>query len=172
MKREAKKRRYKNVGVAKQIQIEDQKYTFVVFKNPKPNAEESLLYFLSTLKKKQKIVKTYPIRWSIECCFKHLKSNGFNLEDLNLKNNEKIKLMMAIVSFLYTLCIHQGLLAYTSFKKSDFRKYKDGKITLAISIFQKGRALLAGKFHHLPSFLEFLKEILWRKKLPQWVHVQ
>ena len=172
MERQAKKQMHKNVGVAKQIEIDSRKYTFVVFKNPKINADEPLVYFLSTLNKKQKIVKVYPIRWSIECCFKHLKSNGFNLEDLNLRKKEKIKLMMAIVSFLYTLCIHQGILAYSTFKKSDFKKYRDGTVTLAVSIFQKGRALLAGKFHNLRSFLEFLKDILWSKKLPQWVHVQ
>lgn len=94
----ATKGRYKNVGVAKQIEILEEKYTFLVFKNPKETAKEKLIYFISTLKKK-KIVESYPIRWRIECCFKHLKSNGFNLEDLNFKQKQKIKMMMAIVTF-------------------------------------------------------------------------
>lgn len=172
LEREAFKSQYYGCGVAKQIQIDEKKYTFVVFKNPKPSAKEPLLYFLSTLKNKKKIVKDYPIRWSIECCFKHLKSNGFNLEDLNLKQAAKIKLMMAIVTFLYVLCIHQGLIAYKTIKKSDIKKYTDGKITLAISIFRKGKAIVKGKFHHLPSFLQYLVDILTGKKLPKWVHVQ
>jgi len=172
MQREAKKSTYKNVGVAKRITIAGEAYTFVIFKNPKKGAEEPLVYFISTLRDKRKIVKVYPIRWKIECCFKHLKSNGFNLEELNFSNKEKIKLMMAIVSFLYVLCIHQGLLAYSKLKKSDFKKYRDGTKTLAVSIFRKGKAIVAGKFHHLKSFIRFLIAVLKGKRLPFWVHVQ
>lgn len=172
MEREAEKRKYQQVGVAKQIEIQEVKYTFVIFKNPKTEADEPLVYFISTLKKKRQIVKAYPIRWTIECCFKHLKSNGFNLEELNFKNSEKIKLMMAIVSFLYVLCVHRGLIAYRIHKKSDFRKYRDGRITLAVSVFRKGKAIVAGKFYHLKSFLRYLADILKDKKRPKWVHVQ
>ncbi len=172
MERGAKKQIYKNSGVAKQIRILDEKYTFVVFKNPKKEAEEPLIYFISSLRKKQKIVGAYPIRWKIECCFRHLKSNGFNLEDLNFRAREKIKLMMAIVSFLYVLCIQQGVLAYSEFKKSDFKKYRDGTATLAVSIFRKGKSIMAGKFHNLKSFIKFLMSILKGKNLPFWVHVQ
>jgi len=78
-----------------------------------------------------------------------LKSNGFHLEDLNFKDSEKIKLMMAIVTFLYALCVQQGLLIYSVHKKSDFKKYKDGRITLAVSVFRKGISILTGKFYHL-----------------------
>jgi len=172
MERAAQKQRYRKVGVAKQIKILDEEYTFVVFKNPKKEAKEKLVYFLSTLNKKKAIVTAYPIRWKIECCFKHLKSNGFDLESLNVKKSEKIKLMMAIVSFLYVLCIHQGILAYRALKKSDWKKYHDGTITLAVSIFRKGKAILSGKFYHLPSFIRYLMEVLKGKKLPNWIHVQ
>jgi len=112
MKIEANKLRYKNTGVSKEIKILGENYTFVVFKNPKEGTKDSLIYFVSTLKNKKRIVSIYPIRWKIECCFKHLKSNGFNLEDVNLKESGKIKFMMAIVCFLYALCIYQGLLTY------------------------------------------------------------
>ena len=137
MERKALQAKYRHCGVAKQIQFEgdEQKYTFVIFKNPKKDPKEPLVYFISTLKRKKKIVQVYPIRWTIECCFKHLKSNGFNLEELNLKEPEKIKLMMAIVTFLYVLCIHEGLIAYKVVKKSDLKKYADGKVTLAVSVF-------------------------------------
>ena len=59
------------------------------------------------MKDKRKIVKLYPIRWTI-ACFKHLKSNGFK-EALNFKDSGKIKLTMGIVVFIYALCIEQGL---------------------------------------------------------------
>lgn len=172
MERQAVKDRYRHCGVAKQIEFEDgQKYTFVIFKNPKEDPKEPLVYFISTLKRKKKIVQVYPIRWTIECCFKHLKSNGFNLEELNLKDPEKIKLMMAIVTFLYVLCIHEGLIAYKVVKKSDLKKYSDGRVTLAISVFRKGLSIVEGKFANLKTFLKYLLEIIRAKKVPDWVHV-
>jgi len=172
LKREAKKKRYRATGVSKQIEILGDRYTYVVFKNPKKGAEEELVYFLSTLKAKKKIVAAYPNRWTIECCFKNLKSNGFNLEELNFKQSTKIKMMMAIVSFLYILCIHQGLLEYRNMKKSDIKIYASGKTTLAVSVFKKGKAILAGKFYHLVSFIRYLTAILKGKSNPIWVHVQ
>ena len=102
-------RRYSANGVSKRFKIDDDTYTFVVFKNPKQGAEEKLVYFISTLKQKRHIVRAYPIRWTIECCFKHLKSNGFRLEEMSLTDPEKIMLMMGIVVFLYVLCIVEGL---------------------------------------------------------------
>jgi len=172
LKREAKKIRYRATGVSKQIEILGEKYTYVVFKNPKKEAEEELIYFLSTLKAKKKIVAAYPIRWTIECCFKHLKSNGFNLEDLNFKQSGKVKMMMAIVSFLYILCIHHGVLEYVKMKRSDYKIYANGTTTLAVSIFKKGKSILAGKFYHLASFIRYLTRILKGKSNPKWVHVQ
>jgi hypothetical protein len=146
-------KRNRRIGACKQIQILGQNYTFVVFKNPKANAKEPLFYFLSTLVERKKIIKAYPIRWKIECCFKHLKSNGFNLEDLNLKTRQKIKLMMAIVCFLYTLCVSQGLLVYQRTKSSDYRINQKGLATLAVSVFRKGKSKVSMNFHDLASFL-------------------
>lgn len=160
-----------HIGACKQIKILDRSYTFVVFKNPKANPKEPLFYFLSTLTKRKQIINAYPIRWKIECCFKHLKSNGFNLEDLNLKAPQKIKLMMAIVCFLYTLCVSQGLLAYQQPKKSDYKKYADGLSTLAESVFKKGKSIVSMKFYDLASFIRFLLHIIKGKRPPKWVHV-
>ena len=79
---------------------------------------------------------------------------------------------MAIVVFLYALCIDQGWLQYQCPKKSDWKKFKNGDTTLAVSVFRKGRSYLAAKFNDLVSFLRFLTLILKRKKVPFWVHVQ
>jgi len=114
-------------GVSKQIEILGEKYTYVVFKNPKKEAEEELIYFLSTLKSKKKIVAAYPIRWTIE---------------------------------------------FVKMKKSDFKTYVNGTTTLAVSIFKKGKSILADKFYHLASFIQYLTKILKGKRDPEWVHVQ
>ena len=171
LENEAKKKKYKHCGVAKQVEILDKKYTFVVFKNPKEEADEPLIYFLSTLKKKKKIVNCYPIRWSIETCFKHLKSNGFDLEALNFKEPDKIKLMMGIVVFLYVMCLGQGWLQYKTMKKSDWKKYKDGTVYLAVSVFRKGLPYVTAKMMNLKSFIQFLAQSLRGYHLPFWVKI-
>jgi len=172
MEKEAVKGTYANCGVAKQVTILGVSYTFVIFKNPKEDAEEPLVYFLSTLKKKQKIVKAYPIRWSIETCFKHLKSNGFNLEAMNFKKSEKIKLMMGIVVFLYALCLGEGWLQYRKTKKSDWKKYADGTVNLAVSVFRKGRSYLTGKLGTLKSFIKYLRRLIKKGAKPYWVKMK
>ncbi len=156
-------RKYRKKGVGKRFKLHGKSYTFVIIKNPKEDEKEPLLYFISTLEDKVETVKTYPIRWTIECCFKHLKSNGFDLEAMNFKDPLKIMLMMAITSFLYVLCIIEGLKQLKFKKKSDWKKYKCGKITLAVSVFAKGLDYLNNKFRDLTSFIGFLISLLERK---------
>ncbi len=153
------------MGVSKKIKIEGKTYCFVVFKNPKSIANEALLYFISSLKNKEQITQDYPIRWTIESCFKHLKSNGFRMEEINMKNKEKIILMKALVVFLYTLCICEGLFQLKDGKLSHWKKYKDGKTFLAVSIFRKGLSFLCLSFNNLRSFCDYLVRALGDKKL-------
>ena len=155
---------YKNTGVSKQVEILGETYSFVIFKNPKTEGvkkEDTLIYYLSTLKNKAKIIALYPTRWKIECCFKHLKTNGFNLEEVNLGTPEKIKMMMAILVFLYAICIYQGIKEYENgLKKSDYKKYKNGKITLTKSIFRTGLSIVQGKFTDLQSFFYIFNQFI------------
>jgi transposase len=81
-------------------------------KNFKRDPKEPYIYFISDLTNAKEILKAYTKRWKIECCFKHMKSNGFNMEDLNLKSDNKIMLMMAVVVFTYALAIKEGILRY------------------------------------------------------------
>jgi hypothetical protein len=157
--------RYRNCGVSKQFKMSGNNYTFVVFKIPKKNAKENLIYFISSLKNKKEIVKAYPIRWTIESCFKHLKSNGFNLEEMNFKNPLKIMLMMAITVFLYVLCIVEGLKELKKSKPSDLKKYANGKHFLTISVFSKGLSYLCLKFNNLITFIDYLYDELLDKNL-------
>ncbi len=165
LQRMAHMKRYKSSGASKRFCMEGYKYTFVVFKNPKSSAKEKLLYFISSLTQSKEIVQIYPIRWTIETCFKHLKSNGFNLEEIGFKNTAKIMLMMGIVVFLYVLCITQGLKRLMKKKKSDWKKYSNGKSFLSESIFLKGLAYINAEFWNLVGFIEYLNRELADKKL-------
>ena len=58
--------------------------SFIV-KNDKDDPLEPLVYFISTLQDKTQILEGYRIRWQIEICFKHLKSNAAPLGESILR---------------------------------------------------------------------------------------
>ena len=65
-----------NKSVLKQFQMKGNTYSVVIVKNDKDDPSEPLVYFISTLQDKKEILDGYRIRWQIEICFKHLKSNA------------------------------------------------------------------------------------------------
>ncbi len=172
LERLAQQKGKRTTGVGKRIWLAGQAYSFVVLANPQKRPQEPLFYFLSSLRDKKQIIQAYSFRWSIECCFKHLKSNGFDLEAVNLKCTQKIELMMAVICFTYTLAIKQGLMSYRKPKKSDFKIYRNGVKTLSVSIFRRGRSLIRARCVQLLDFLEFLTQLIRHHKIPFWVNVQ
>lgn len=130
-------------------------YTFVMIKNPKYDPKEPYIYFISDLKDARAIANHYLKRWKIECCFKHLKSNGFNIEDINLKIDEKIELMIGILAMVYIMAVREGLLSHKR-KPIPWKKYRDGKKYLSISIFRLGLALIQALFTKIFKLLEYI----------------
>jgi len=175
MERKAKKPIHATTGVSKRIMIEGKRYLLIMVRNQNwkvgDDPNEELLYLITTLNKKKKAIKAYRIRWSIECCFKHLKSKGFDLEAINLRGDLKIMLMVSIVSFMYTLCVVQGIFQLKAPKKSDWTRYKDGKIFLTRSYFKKGKAFLRTILCNLSDFVTFLSETIDPKKVPKFLFV-
>lgn len=176
LEHQAKLPKYHRKGVAKEVIIENKKYLLVVVRNQNwktgDNPKEELLYLLTTLNKRTKAIKAYKIRWSIECCFKCLKSKGFDLEAINVKGDEKIFLMVALVSFLYTLCVIQGLKIGKRSKKSDSKKFKDGSRTLAKSYFKRGKEELKKILFRIFDFVTFINKLLTATKPPINLFVQ
>jgi Transposase DDE domain len=68
-------------SVIKQFQMNSITYSIVMVKNDKDDPLEPLMYFISTLQDKTQILDGYRIRWQIEICFKHLKTNAAPLGD-------------------------------------------------------------------------------------------
>lgn len=117
-------------------------YTFVVVKNSRNGRnEEPYLYFISDLTNAYEIVEHYSKRWKIECCFKHLKRNGFNIEDINLKVDIKIELMMGILACAYLMAIIEGIIQQ-KISPHKMKVYKNGTKSPVISIFRSGYILL------------------------------
>ena len=123
----------------------DTTYTFVMIKNPKYDPKEPYIYFISDIKDARAIANHYLKRWKIECCFKHLKSNGFNIENINLKDDDKIELMVGILAIVYLIAITEGLLRHLE-KPIPPKKYKNGKVYLSFSIFRLGLAIIQSIF--------------------------
>lgn len=103
-----------------------------------------------------------------QTCFRQLKTKGFNLEDLNFRNDKKIILMAAIVVMAYVLSIHQGL----ETKKHKFKKYLNGQKLLAISIFRLGLSKLKTKVWTFHRFMNLLDDIFCYKCPPNPLLVQ
>lgn len=121
------------------MELEGVRYSFVMIKNPKYDPKEPYIYFISDLQNAKEIATHYLKRWKIECAFKHLKSNGFNLEDANFKCDNKIELLMTVIVFVYTLAIKEGLLNKFAIK---MKTYANQKKYPATSIFRHGYSIL------------------------------
>jgi transposase len=140
-------------------------YTFVMIKNPKHDPKEPYIYFISDMKDARAIANHYLKRWKIECCFKHLKSNGFNIEDINLKIDDKIELMMGVLAIVYIIAVREGLLSH-KLKPIPLKKYNNGKIYLSISIFRMGLAIIQTLFTKINKLIEHIENQL--KANIQW----
>jgi len=141
-------------SVQKSFELDGMQLTFTVSKNPDKNAKEELMFLISN--RTDNAITTayiYGIRWKIEHCFKQLKSNGFNLEAMNVKGKAKQNLMLAIVIFTYVLSILEGLKNY---KKVASKKYADGSVTKAISVFRHGLDKIVILTSSLHKFIKYI----------------
>lgn len=155
-------------GVIKGFILNGCKLSVVILKNPKDDPDEPLLYFVSSLVHKVNITEAYRRRWRIESCFKHLKTQGFNIEDLNFKNDGKIMLLIAIVVMAYVLSLREAF-AHGSLKQ---KVYRDGSSSMAISFFRQGISCLRRHVQSLVGFTRYLESIAQTLITPKWVHVQ
>ena len=66
------------------------------------------MIFLTTLPPTHATAELYRRRWKIKSLFLHSKTNGYNLEGLNLKNAGKNKLLLALFAMTCPLAIREG----------------------------------------------------------------
>jgi len=131
----------------------------MIFEQENPNDKEPFVLLISNLGQPQKVQAIFRKRWPIECCFKHMKSNGFDLEDVHLEGAHKIDLLFAILSFVYVLAIQQGIIS--GFKqKVKLKKDKNGKYYPEQSLFRFGLYQLKLQVKELRHFLDYLFNLL------------
>jgi len=101
-------------------------------------------------------VTYYSYRYRIESMFKHLKSNGFELESLHVQKAYKVQMMIAAVVVAYTLSVCYGLESYR--RKINNKKHGYPQM----SVFRYG---LDQWQNHLQNFVVFLGFLIQFKKL-------
>lgn len=99
-------------------------------------------YLLTNLDDPSQAGEMYRRRYVIECCFKHLKSNGFDLEEQGFDKPHQVEIVTALLVLLYTACVVCGIIRQQAViqtgKKPKTKVYKDGSTYLARSLFRQG----------------------------------
>jgi hypothetical protein len=121
----------------------------------KSNPGDDFVVLVSVEKQIDKISQDYRKRWGIEVFFRHAKKNGFNMEDLNLKEQQKIQLLIGVVAIAYCLSIRQGL---TQEQQNITKIKKHG--AKAVSTFRNGLDNLRNNVFNLKDMIKFLNELI------------
>ena len=137
------------------VDIEGYRYQFVALCHQLgPTHSDPLVLLLSNSGwSKRQIADRYRLRWTTECFFKHLKSNGFDLEDLGFHSLPKIRLLVSIVVVLYVLCVAEGFRA--------FRRIRPKKQLMEVflareSVFRRGYSVVANQLATIEQFIDWL----------------
>jgi hypothetical protein len=129
-------------------------------KNKKEAKESPIIFLITNILDKNRVGEKYHERWKIEYCFKHLKTNGFNIEDIGFKKIHKLQFLIAVVIVLYILAICKGIIADKKDKtKSKWKTYKSGTVSRATSIFRKGLFILKAIIYNISNLRAFLHSL-------------
>ena len=142
-----------NRSYAKTIQLGKGYFSFSVKRNRHQQPFDPYVILLSSTHPPKEAYKIYALRWQIEQCFKHLKSNGFCLEKMGLKDPMKVRLMMAMVIFAYCISVHFGL---SHSHKTPLKTYANGKQYPQISVFRLGLDTLDALWNQIDEFIQVI----------------
>ena len=124
------------------IQMEDNTYYYHVrLKRKKEHDlgdQDKYVRFMSTSLDHQWVIEQYDRRWKIEVFFEDCKQKGFDLEAINFKDIAKIRLMVAICSLCYVICLIEGMIQFKIKAPSKKLDKRSDKSYDRVSIFTKG----------------------------------
>lgn len=172
----AKLRKNKKVSrVSKLIELFGGTYRYVVLRNPKVDhpKEDEFVFLLTSLTSATLADKHYRVRWQIEVTFKHLKSNGFDLEAMRVEGADKRNFLMLMVSIAFIMMAARGNRFYKKFPKSRQTKmdHQRGVVTLVHSVFRTGMAEMMKILAKPRALLKYLVTKIPKRKVLPWVHV-
>lgn len=125
--------------------------------------KDPYIYLLTNLDEPNRAGQLYQLRWTIECCFGHLKSNGFDLEHQGFQREHQVEIVMAVLVLLYTLCVLGGLLHETQTvprPNGGMKKYANGKKYRHRSMFRTGLLIITAQICSVKMrLLDFVNEL-------------
>jgi hypothetical protein len=150
------KRALKGRTVSQWFTLEGCRYQFVALCHQDgPQSTDPLVLLVSNLSwSKHTIAQRYRIRWTTECFFKHLKSNGFDLEELGFQSPQKIRLLVAIVVVLYVICVAEGLREFHRIRSK--RNSQCEPLRLREAVFRKGYSVVVNELVSIAHFVDWL----------------
>lgn len=150
------KRALRGRMVSQWFELEGYRYQFVALCHQDgPQSADPLVLLVSNLNwSRQTIAERYRIRWTTECFFRHLKSNGFDLEALGMQAPKKIRLMVAIVVVLYVICVAEGLRQFHRIRAK--QKSHHEPLRLRESVFRRGYSAVVNELVSVAYFVDWL----------------
>lgn len=144
--------------VFKKFLLEGHSYYYVLKAYRSRSGRIEFVRLITTLTP-ARAMEYYGYRYRIEPMFRHLKSNGFDLESLHVQKAYKVQMMMAALVLAYTLSVVYGLKKYR--RRIALKKHGSPEM----SLFRYGLDLWQ---NHLQNFAFFLQHLLtycryWRK---------
>lgn len=130
----------------------------VCLPNRTPDPSEPYLYLLTNLEDPTQAGSLYAQRWYIETCFKHLKSNGFQLEDQGFQLQYKVEILMAILALVYSLCVALAMTAQSQ-KPARLKNYRNNTQYRAKSLFRTGLSIALARLQPEKPFLLIVNEL-------------
>jgi len=131
------------------IEINGEALYYVATENKRQEGAEKFCCFITDRNDAEWTKQAYEQRWNIEVFFKHIKTNGFNLEDMNLKEIDKVRLIISVVSVAYVLCLKEGIIQ-NEIKPIKLKKdFKTDKTWKSVSLFRLGIRYLKQNFKEL-----------------------
>ena len=142
---------------------------FIVLENTAPQPDEPFLYLITNVDDIEQAAQLYRMRWKIECCFKHLKTNGFNLENQGFTAPHKIELLISLLVLVYAMAIYEGVIIHQSEDKPKMKNYKvkekSGALRVvnypAKSVFRSGLSKIEDIIINLNDFIAYVELIIY-----------
>lgn len=131
--------------------------------NKDSNAKEPVLVIVTTWRNKKEAAQTYSERWKIERMFRHMKTDGFNLEDNNLGSEGRRSLLTMLVCIAYAVTVRKVL---DDKVQSSMVTRKNGTVHARESIFQMGMSLIAYHRRTMDRFIEMVSDMISTKNNP------
>ncbi|MBC3788556.1 transposase [Spirosoma utsteinense] len=150
------KRALRGRVVSQWFELAGHRYQFIALCHQDgPQGADPLVLLVSNLSwAKQTIAQRYRIRWTTKCFFKHLKSNGFDLEELGFSSPKKIRLLVAIVVVLYVICVAEGLRQFHRIRSKSTST--DEPLRLREAVFRRGYSVVVNELVSIAHFLDWL----------------